>query len=210
MINRSSLAPLAYSIKREADGSIVISVIAVLPFHLFIILLRNSPYSLAAFTSWMEQGPTTTSRRSSRPLITFSAAFRPSRMVCAAFKVRGMSSIKICGGIKGLMHLIRLSSSSLSAERDPIFCICREEQKKLWVWHFHTFYSSEIEEWLRVQGSLSFTVTLLAHAAATACQPSKYSMRHLFNFNLVCISHNHISQCPSANTRSVNYIVQRK
>lgn len=73
------------------------------------------PYSLAAFTSWIEQGPTTTSNRSSLPLMTFSAATRPFKIVSAAFNVKGISSMRIWGGINGLIHLIRLSSSSLRA-----------------------------------------------------------------------------------------------
>src|SRR5580698_2636090 len=63
-------------------------------------------YSRAAAGSWMEQGPTTTTRRSSDPLRMFTIWWRASKTVREALSVTGISSSRKTGGITTLLDLI--------------------------------------------------------------------------------------------------------
>lgn len=101
MICRSALACAAYSLSRWA-------------------------YSTAALTSCTEQGPTMTRRRSSSPLMIFSAPTRPSMTDWAEGSVRGNSSKRISGGSKGRMRLMR--ASSILAR--PVCSLAQHEQEK--------------------------------------------------------------------------------
>ena len=72
--------------------------------------LRRRAYSMAASVSWMEQGPITTSRRSSAPNRMRWMAVRASKAVSAALGVAGNSRSMWMGGASSLMSLIRTSS----------------------------------------------------------------------------------------------------
>ena len=65
---------------------------------------------MAASGSWMEQGPTTTSRRSSRPWMMSWAALRAAVTAAVARSVRGRAAMISSGGVSGLMVLMRSSS----------------------------------------------------------------------------------------------------
>ena len=71
---------------------------------------KNRPYSSAASGSWIEQGPTTTAKRSSSSVNIASSARRVAATVCEAFSESGTSSIRIAGGIRGLSWAMRRSS----------------------------------------------------------------------------------------------------
>mmetsp|Transcript_6714 Transcript_6714/g.16433 ORF Transcript_6714/g.16433 Transcript_6714/m.16433 type:complete len:200 (-) Transcript_6714:127-726(-) len=73
----------------------------------------NAAYSFAAFTSWMEQGPHTTKRRSSSPFKIESTVWRPAMTCSAIFSLCTCSSSKQCGGITGTISLMRISSMFL-------------------------------------------------------------------------------------------------
>lgn len=62
---------------------------------------RRSRYSMAVAGSWIEQGPTITSRRSLRPMIMLTASLRPLTTVSTAASVMGISEIRRSGGIRG-------------------------------------------------------------------------------------------------------------
>src|SRR5437879_2884889 len=71
---------------------------------------RRRAYSRAAAGSWNEQGPITTTSRSSMPCRIRCTALRASCTVCEALSVQGNSRIRWDGGDSSLISLIRRSS----------------------------------------------------------------------------------------------------
>jgi hypothetical protein len=72
---------------------------------------QNSlPYSLAALTSWMEQGPQMTTSLSSLPSSAAAHAERAARMHCLALGVSSISSSRHAGGSSGRTSPMRVSS----------------------------------------------------------------------------------------------------
>ncbi len=66
----------------------------------------NPAYSFAATGSWIEQGPTTTTNRSSAPLRMSTICWRASKTVREALSVSGISSATKTGGITTLLDRI--------------------------------------------------------------------------------------------------------
>ena len=88
---------------------------------------RRCAYSSPARTSCKEHGPTTTTRRSCSFLRIASISRRPFSTVSAAFIDNGYSSMRICGGMSGLMLLMWQSSSSFKASFHNMgvcMCVC--------------------------------------------------------------------------------------
>src|SRR6185369_11185593 len=72
--------------------------------------LSSRAYSSAALVSWMEQGPTTTSSRLSRPSRMLVISSRNWWTEVEALSDVGSSSSRKAGGSRTLVHLIRRSS----------------------------------------------------------------------------------------------------
>ncbi len=97
-----------------------------------------SPYSRAALGSWMLQGPTMTSNLSSLPLMMLSASLRAVVTVLVMFSVRGSSSIRIWGGMRGFSSTIRRSSIPLLPFLKKsvdmfVFCCLLAESVEVWL-----------------------------------------------------------------------------
>lgn len=75
--------------------------------------LRRWQYSTAVSGSWMEQGPTMTSRRSSCCVMILAASLRPRRTVSSACLGIGSSWARSWGGINGSYPRTRSCQSAL-------------------------------------------------------------------------------------------------
>ena len=76
----------------------------------------SAPYSKADFSSWIEQGPATTSRRSSSPRRIFSVRRRASSTKPESRSPSGHSCMSTAGWMRGSISAMR--RSSVRWERD--------------------------------------------------------------------------------------------